>query len=70
MEKIKGVFGILIVLVYFGIGVYCLTVDKDSVNSYPLIRIFGIAAIAYGVFRATRVYKQFKSDDHEDISNF
>jgi hypothetical protein len=64
MGKIKIIVGIFLVILYIGVGVYCLIYNygKGNVNSDSLWLIFGYAAIVYGIFRAIRVYQQYKDE--------
>jgi hypothetical protein len=68
MDKVKAVIDLLRVLLYFGIGIWCFIYKDNATGSYFItFRIFGIAAFIYGVFRAIRVYQQYKSNSHENL---
>lgn len=67
MKIVKLAIGVLMVTLYLGMGVYILTISSNRINSYSsMFRILGIVTIIYGIFRAVRIYQQYKSLDHED----
>lgn len=67
MSKINLFVGFIMVCIYFGIGVYCLTIEKERMNTNPAwFRIFGAAAILYGAFRAYRFYQIYKANQNEN----
>jgi formate hydrogenlyase subunit 3/multisubunit Na+/H+ antiporter MnhD subunit len=67
MKIVKLAIGVLMVTLYLGMGVYILTISSNRVNSYSsMFRILGIVTIIYGIFRAIRIYQQYKSIDHEE----
>jgi hypothetical protein len=67
-DKVKTYIGIFFIILYIGIGVYCFTINEGNDNSNFLWRVFGVAAFAYGTFRAYRIYKYLKSNNHEQGS--
>jgi hypothetical protein len=67
MSKINYLVGFIVVCIYLGIGVYCLTIGSERLNTNPAwFRIFGAVAILYGGFRAYRFYQIYKANQNEN----
>jgi uncharacterized membrane protein HdeD (DUF308 family) len=58
MKNLLKYFGLFMVIVYLGIGIFLILMGENSAFLNRTTRlVLGIALIVYGIFRAWRVFK-------------
>lgn len=66
-RKAKLLTGVVLLLVYFSLGVMFLSVGNLPFDMSPAMKTgFGVILIAYSVFRFVRYIKELKTQTEED----
>lgn len=73
MQQMSAVLGAFMVLFYLGIGIFLIFIFDSNLSTLgrPILVIFGVVCLFYGVYRAYTSYIKirelfFKPDDEED----
>ena len=56
MQQVTAIFGIFMVLFYFGAGIFLIFFFKNTTLDRAVLVIFGSVLIFYGLYRAYRTY--------------